>query len=174
MAHDRPNSPPPPPRGPHGGPGAGPRGGFGKPKDLKGTTIRMFRYIAVHPLLLVLVLTPRRRFDGQNIWTYFLWYGLGRVWIEGLRTDSLYLFDWTLFGEPIRVSQGLSAVMIVISVVALAWNLHLCRKSPAVLYVNRIKEQPAALCADEKEEMAADEQTLSDENKRDDGEESGL
>jgi len=56
MANDRPN-PPQSPRGPRGGgPGGGPRGGFGKPKDLKGTVLRMFRYIAVHPLLLVLVL----------------------------------------------------------------------------------------------------------------------
>jgi len=43
------------PRGPRGGPGAGPRGGFAKPKDLKGTVVRMFRYIAVKPALLLLV-----------------------------------------------------------------------------------------------------------------------
>ena len=43
--------PPPPP-----GPGGGPRGGFGKPKDLKKTVARMFRYIGTRPLLLVLVL----------------------------------------------------------------------------------------------------------------------
>ena len=44
----------PPPGGP--GPGHGPRGGFGKPKDLKGTTLRMFRYITNRPLLLLLAL----------------------------------------------------------------------------------------------------------------------
>ena len=43
-----------PPRGPHGpgGPG-GPRGGFAKPKDLKGTALRTVKYIAARPVLLV-------------------------------------------------------------------------------------------------------------------------
>jgi phosphatidylglycerol:prolipoprotein diacylglycerol transferase len=107
-------------------------------------------FIEVHPtflyeslwnlagiLLLVLVFTPRRRFDGQNVWTYFLWYGLGRVWIEGLRTDSLYLFDWALFGEPIRVSQALSATMILVSAAALIWNLAVRHPSAENLYVNQ-------------------------------------
>ena len=37
-----------------GGPGAGPRGGYGKPKNLRGTILRMFSYLASRPLLLVL------------------------------------------------------------------------------------------------------------------------
>ena len=47
-----------PPRGPHGpgGPHGGPRGGFGKPKDLKGTALRTVKYIAARPALLVLAL----------------------------------------------------------------------------------------------------------------------
>ena len=45
------------PRGPHGGgPGRGPRGGFGKPKDLKGTALRTVKYIAARPVLLVAAL----------------------------------------------------------------------------------------------------------------------
>ena len=39
-----------------GGPGGGPRGGFGKPKDLKGTALRMFSYITRRPLLLIAAL----------------------------------------------------------------------------------------------------------------------
>ena len=49
-------------------------------------------------LLILFVVSKGRRFDGENTWFYFLWYGLGRSWIEGLRTDSLYLFDWTFLG----------------------------------------------------------------------------
>ena len=47
-----------PPRGPGGpgGPHGGPRGGFGKPKDLKGTALRTVKYIAARPALLVLAL----------------------------------------------------------------------------------------------------------------------
>ena len=50
----------------------------------------------------------RRRYDGQCILIYFFWYGLGRVWIEGLRTDSLYLGS-----TGIRVSQLLSLLLIL-------------------------------------------------------------
>lgn len=45
------------------------------------------------------------RFRGQIFLSYLVWYGAGRFWIEGLRTDSLYLFSTRL-----RVSQLLSAV----------------------------------------------------------------
>ena len=51
-------------------------------------------------LLIVFIVAKGRRFDGENTWFYFLWYGIGRFWIEGLRTDSLYLFNWTIGGEP--------------------------------------------------------------------------
>ena len=74
-------------------------------------------------LLIWRVLSKHRKFDGQNFLCYFLWYGLGRVWIEGLREDSLYLFGVTLFGAPVRVSQALSAVLVVVSAALLIYNL---------------------------------------------------
>jgi phosphatidylglycerol:prolipoprotein diacylglycerol transferase len=49
-----------------------------------------------------------KKYDGQIFLMIFGWYGLGRMWIEGLRTDSLYLF-----GSSIRVSQALAAVLFV-------------------------------------------------------------
>lgn len=84
-------------------------------------------YIQVHPtflyesmwnfalLLLLLYLSRRKKFDGQIAGMYFLGYGLGRVWIEGLRTDQL------TFGG-IAVSQLLSAVLIVGAAVFLLWK----------------------------------------------------
>ncbi len=42
----------------------------------------------------------KKRYNGQVTLLYGVWYGFGRMWIEGLRTDSLYLGD-----TPIRVSQ---------------------------------------------------------------------
>ena len=54
-------------------------------------------------LLILFARSGKRRYDGQCILLYFLWYGLGRSWIEGLRTDSLYLGS-----TGIRVSQLLS------------------------------------------------------------------
>ena len=70
--------------------------------------------------LVVLILFARsgkRRYDGQCILLYFLWYGLGRSWIEGLRTDSLYLGS-----TGIRVSQLLSVILVFVSATILILN----------------------------------------------------
>ncbi|MDO5409291.1 MAG: prolipoprotein diacylglyceryl transferase [Lachnospiraceae bacterium] len=81
-------------------------------------------YIQVHPtflyeslwnlgVVLILVTVHRRKkFNGQIFWMYLGLYGLGRVWIEGLRTDQLLIG-----GTGIAVSQLLSACLIVVSVV---------------------------------------------------------
>ena len=95
-------------------------------------------------LLIALVVSRVRRFDGQNTWCYFLWYGLGRFWIEGLRTDSLYLFDWTIGGAPIRVSQALSLVMVLVSAFMLVYHLKLHPHKPEELYVNLVAARRAA------------------------------
>ena len=106
-------------------------------------------YIEVHPtflyeslwnvlglILVFFVVSKLRSFDGENACFYFAWYAFGRFWIEGLRTDSLYLFDWTIAGQPIRVSQALSVVIFAAAVLYL-----IIRRSrhpdPAKLFVTR-------------------------------------
>ena len=71
---------------------------------------------------------------------YVAWYGLGRCFIEGLRTDSLW---W----GPFRVSQVLAAGSCVIAVVAL---LLLSRKEhkPEDLFVNKGAARAAAEAAE--------------------------
>ena len=59
----------------------------------------------------------KRWYPGQCVLLYFLWYGLGRAWIEGLRTDSLMLF-----GTGIRVSQLLSILLALCSAILLMIN----------------------------------------------------
>lgn len=54
------------------------------------------------------------RFKGQLFLCYLIWYGAGRAWIEGLRTDSLYLG-----GTGIRVSQLVAVASCVVGVVLL-------------------------------------------------------
>ena len=88
-------------------------------------------------LALLLTVLRRRKFDGQNTWFYFLWYGLGRFWIEGLRTDSLYLFGLRLFGQPVRVSQALSLAAILVGGFMLLYHLKLHPHDPGELYVNK-------------------------------------
>ncbi len=92
-------------------------------------------------LLVVLVVSKARCFDGENTWFYFLWYGIGRFWIEGLRSDSLYLFNWQIGGHPVRVSQALSLVMILVSAFMLIYHLKIRPHKQEELYVNQ-KKQP--------------------------------
>ncbi|MBO6040192.1 MAG: prolipoprotein diacylglyceryl transferase [Oscillospiraceae bacterium] len=82
--------------------------------------------------LLLFVKTGRRRYDGQCALIYFFWYGLGRFWIEGLRTDSLYIG-----GSGIRVSQLLSLILALTAGTILLLQ---SRKPhpPEKLYVNQV------------------------------------
>ena len=95
-------------------------------------------------LLILFIVSKGRRFDGENTWFYFLWYGLGRSWIEGLRTDSLYLFDWTFMGEPIRVSQALSVVLAAVAAFMLFYNIKVKKRTADGLLVNQLAAQAEA------------------------------
>lgn len=87
-----------------------------------------------------------RRYDGQAALGYFFWYGLGRSWIEGLRTDSLYIA-----GSSLRVSQLLSIVLCVTALVLLV--IHARRKHPPEeLYVNRVAAAAADTVMEKSEE----------------------
>lgn len=59
-------------------------------------------------LIVALWLMRHRKYDGQVFLFYTGWYGLGRFFIEGLRTDSL------MWG-PIRVSQALALAAFLVS-----------------------------------------------------------
>ena len=115
--------------------------------DANGTTIYVhptFLYESLWNLGVLLFLlwfekAGKRRFDGHCMSLYFLLYGLGRFWIEGLRTDSLYLG-----GTGIRISQALSLVLVLASLALLIYR-HRQPFSPADLYVNRVAAQEAAV-----------------------------
>ena len=63
-------------------------------------------------LILYIVCKKFRKFDGQLILGYGIIYGLERMVVEGLRTDSLYIGS-----SNIRVSQVLSLVLVIICTV---------------------------------------------------------
>ncbi|MDR3091740.1 MAG: prolipoprotein diacylglyceryl transferase [Clostridiales bacterium] len=60
------------------------------------------------------LLARKKRFDGQVLFLYFIGYGTGRFYIEGIRTDQLFLGNTEL-----PVSQVVSAALIVLSVAGL-------------------------------------------------------
>ena len=86
-----------------------------------------------------------RRYDGQAALGYFFWYGLGRAWIEGLRTDSLYIG-----GSSLRVSQLLSIVLCLTALVLLIVNARK-KHPPEELYVNRVAAAEAAVIVNNQE-----------------------
>lgn len=110
-----------------------------------------YQYMEVHPtflyeslwnllgfLLLAFVVAKRRKFDGQLFWSYITWYGLGRAWIEGLRTDSLYFFSTGL-----RVSQVLAILSCVVAAVVLIIQLSQPH-DPKELYGRQVAARKAA------------------------------
>jgi phosphatidylglycerol:prolipoprotein diacylglycerol transferase len=56
--------------------------------------------------------SKHRKFDGEVFLLYLAWYGLGRSWLEGLRTDSLMI-------GAFRVSQLLSILLVLVSLTIL-------------------------------------------------------
>ena len=65
-------------------------------------------------LCILLLLRKRKQFDGQIFFLYLLGYGIGRFWIEGMRTDQLLLWN-----TNIPVSQALAALLVIASLVLL-------------------------------------------------------
>lgn len=92
-------------------------------------TLDGVQYIQVHPtflyeslwclclLCLLLWLRKHKMWNGQVFLTYLGGYALGRVWIEGLRTDQLWIP-----GTQLPVSQVLSAAIVVVCVVYAIWK----------------------------------------------------
>jgi len=86
-------------------------------------------YIQVHPtflyestwnfvlLILLLVYWKHRKFDGEVFLLYVLGYGIGRFWIESLRTDQLLL---PVLNIP--VSMVVAALMVIGAVVLIQVN----------------------------------------------------
>ncbi len=103
-------------------------------------------------LILVYLMGKRRKFDGECFLFYFFWYGMGRTWIEGLRTDSLYLFGWEIFGAPIRVSQLFALLTGAIAGAVLLWALWKHAGKEPTLFVDRQAAQAAPAEEPDKEE----------------------
>ncbi|MGN0648802.1 MAG: prolipoprotein diacylglyceryl transferase [Oscillospiraceae bacterium] len=70
-----------------------------------------------------------RTFDGEITLMYIAWYGLGRAFIEGLRTDSLMLGDF-------RISQIVGAVSFVVAAGLFVFFKIYTEKKAIPLYVN--------------------------------------
>lgn len=82
------------------------------------------KLIEVHPTFLyesvcnliifsfLIYIDNRKKRNGETFFSYFIFYGFIRFFIEGLRTDSLYLYN-------IRISQLVAVITLIIGVVAI-------------------------------------------------------
>ena len=89
-------------------------------------------YIQVHPtffyeslwnlglLIIIFFYRKHKKFHGEITAIYFLGYGIGRFWIEGLRQDQLILA--TISGVAIPVSQVVAVILIVASIVFIIYG----------------------------------------------------
>ena len=92
-------------------------------------TVNGVEYIQVHPtflyeslwnvgvLLFLFWFRKRKKFNGEVFLMYLIGYGLGRIWIEGLRTDQLLL---PVVGLP--VSQLLSGCLVAGCTILVVWK----------------------------------------------------
>ena len=70
-------------------------------------------------ILLIIRKKDKYKHNGLLVSFYFIWYGIGRLFIEGLRTDSLYL-------GVFRISQIVSVILILIGIIGI---IYIRRKS---------------------------------------------
>ncbi len=92
--------------------------------------------------ILLHILSKHRKFKGEIFLAYASFYGLGRMIIEGLRTDSLYL-------GSIRISQFIAGAAFVAGGAALLYFLHKKKKTD-------IPDEYQPLFEDTMDDMAAD------------------
>lgn len=114
-------------------------------------------------LIVTYFLGKKRKYDGQCFLFYFFWYGLGRAWIEGLRTDSLYFFGLELFGVPIRTSQALAIITALAAGAALLWMQWKYKGQQQELYVQRVAARAAAESEQKEREADAQERKNDEE-----------
>lgn len=96
-------------------------------------------YIQVHPtflyeslwnlalLCLMILYRKHKKFKGEMWLVYLGGYGLGRFWIEGIRTDQLYIM-----GTTVPVSQLIAVLCVAVSLAAdIAVRYHMKKKGTA-------------------------------------------
>lgn len=85
--------------------------------------------------VLINIFYKHKKYDGQILLLTFGWYGLGRMFIEGLRTDSLYT---NLFGLEFRTSQVLAGLIFA---ACLGLLIYFAIKKPKKEFFKRATEK---------------------------------
>ena len=103
-------------------------------------TIAVIIFWCLAGFVILASLVKRRKFNGQIFLSYIIWYGLGRYWIEGLRTDAL------MVTSTLRTSQLVALVSVATAVVLLVAGLQRFKGAQLMvpLQVSNLKKLDAA------------------------------
>ena len=113
----------------------------------KMITVDGVNYIQVHPtflyeslwnlgiLIIMLLFTKHKKWNGEVFCLYLIGYGIGRFWIEGLRTDQLQIGD-----TGIAISQVVALVTAAVGALLIIYN----RRKKAAAGASESSEQEAA------------------------------
>ena len=126
---------------------AGRAGRHGRPQPAVHPTFLYESLWCLAGFLALFFYMKRRRFNGQLFLLYVIWYGLGRYWIEGLRTDSLLIG-----GTDLRFSQLVALVSVAAAAVLLVYGLQRSKGRAlqvtlAVSDLKKLKQAGARFCA---------------------------
>lgn len=124
--------------------------------------------------ILINILFKKRKFNGQMFLMYITWYGLGRAFIEMLRTDSLYIP-----GTPVRISMLVGFVCFIGGIAAMIVLGIRAKKDPekvlegAYYGKNEYKNEPEKKEEKTEEEEEETEETEEADDKAEESEETG-
>ncbi|MCM1382566.1 MAG: prolipoprotein diacylglyceryl transferase, partial [Muribaculaceae bacterium] len=94
--------------------------------------------------------SKRRKFDGELFFMYIGWYGLGRVFIEGLRTDSLMV-------GHLRISQLVAGICVAASIAVIFAVRHKIKMDGEYVFYKDTDEFKRIIAETEEKYKAAEE-----------------
>lgn len=99
--------------------------------------------------------SKRRKFDGELFFMYIGWYGLGRVVIEGLRTDSLMV-------GHLRISQLVAGICVIVSAAAIFFMRHKIKMDGEYVFYKDTEESKRLIAETEAKYKAAEEKRAAE------------
>ena len=117
--------------------------------------------------IIINLLFKKKKFDGQIALYYFAWYGFGRMFIEGLRTDALYIGQ-----TGIRVSQLLGFLLFALANALLIYALIYIKNNPdtKLAIANNAPVVEEEVSEDKEEYESEDEEEIEYEDEADETE----
>ncbi len=108
--------------------------------------------------------TKHRKFDGELFLIYIGWYGLGRMIIEGLRTDSLMV-------GHLRISQLVAGLCVIVSIAAIIYMRNKIRVDGEYVFYKDTEESKRLIAETEEKYRLADEKRETKKKSKNDNEE---